>query len=70
MVHLLSISLLAILVGFTTAEPFSEQEVLAQPVHTMEGWSWVNCGEIHFEVYKPQAKVLQALNRMSFSWNQ
>ncbi|OAX42400.1 hypothetical protein K503DRAFT_847858 [Rhizopogon vinicolor AM-OR11-026] len=44
MVHLLSISLLAILAGLTSAKPLLEQDVLAQPVHIMEGWSYQDCG--------------------------
>ncbi|KAG1755202.1 ML domain-containing protein [Suillus paluster] len=44
MVRLFSISLLAILAGLTSAKSPPEQEVMAQPVHVMEGWSWTDCG--------------------------
>jgi hypothetical protein len=62
MVHLFSISLLAILAGLTSANPLPEQDVLVQPVHTMAGWSWKDCGETYFDIkYQPLAKLPSGL---------
>lgn len=44
MVRLFSVSLLAMLAGLTFANSPPAQEVMNQPVHTMEGWSWSDCG--------------------------
>ncbi|KAG1864120.1 ML domain-containing protein [Suillus subalutaceus] len=44
MVRLFSVSLLAMLAGFSSANSLPAQEVMNQPVHTMEGWSWSDCG--------------------------
>ncbi|KAG1757488.1 ML domain-containing protein [Suillus lakei] len=44
MVRLFSISLLAMLAGLTSANSPSAQEVMNQPVHVMDGWSWHDCG--------------------------
>ncbi|KAG2366616.1 ML domain-containing protein [Suillus spraguei] len=44
MVHLFSVSLLALLAGLASANSPPAQEVMSQPVHTMEGWSWTDCG--------------------------
>lgn len=61
MVHLFSISLLAILASLTSAKPIVEQDVLVQPVHTMEGWSWSDCGETYFDILKRIIHVLSSL---------
>ena len=61
MVHLFSISLLAILASLTSAKPIVEQDVLVQPVHTMEGWSWSDCGETYFDILKRISHVLSSL---------
>ncbi|KAG1801542.1 ML domain-containing protein [Suillus plorans] len=44
MVHIFSVSLLAILAGLASASSPPTQEVMNQPVHTMESWSWKDCG--------------------------
>ncbi|KAG2159945.1 ML domain-containing protein [Suillus bovinus] len=44
MVHIFSVSLLVMLAGLASASSPPSQEVMNQPVHTMEGWSWSDCG--------------------------
>ncbi|KAG1899139.1 ML domain-containing protein [Suillus fuscotomentosus] len=44
MVHIFSVSLLAMLAGLASASSPPTQEVMNQPVHTMESWSWSDCG--------------------------
>ncbi|KAG0708943.1 ML domain-containing protein [Suillus ampliporus] len=44
MVRLFFVSLLAVLAGLTSANSLPEQEVMAQPVHIMESWSYSDCG--------------------------
>lgn len=44
MVRLFSVSILAMLAGLASANSPAAQEVMNQPVHTMEGWSWADCG--------------------------
>ncbi|KAG2118442.1 ML domain-containing protein [Suillus clintonianus] len=44
MVRVFSISLLAMLAGLASASSLPAQEVINQPVHVMEGWSYEDCG--------------------------
>ncbi|KAG1783867.1 ML domain-containing protein [Suillus placidus] len=44
MVRLFSVSLLAMLAGLASAIPPPTQEIMNQPVHSMEGWSYSDCG--------------------------
>jgi hypothetical protein len=68
MVRLFSVSILAMLAGLASANSPAAQEVMNQPVHTMEGWSWADCGETYLiEAHKSYAKFFQAPQQMSFS---